>query len=228
MTSLVLASASPARLSLLRRVGIDPIVCVSEVDEGAVTAAATAGTNGVQPADIALVLARAKAEDVCRQLRGSDYGHLVLGCDSILDLDGAALGKPESAQQARERWKQMRGRSGVLHTGHWLVDERSSEEGGTGGMIGASASTVVHFADLDDEEIADYVATGEPQRVAGAFTLDGVGAAFVSAIEGDASNVVGLSLPLLRELLGGFGVRWFDLAHPNSYEGPSRPAVART
>lgn len=216
MTQLVLASASPARLSVLRRVGIDPIVCVSEVDEDAVTAAAVEAAGELDPADIALVLARAKAEDVCRQLAGGERGHLVLGCDSVLELDGVAHGKPGGAAEASERWRAMRGRSGVLHTGHWLVDDRHTDEGGSGGMVGATASTRVTFADLDDEEIEAYVATGEPQRVAGAFTIDGVGGAFVAGIEGDPSNVVGLSLPLLRELLTGLGVRWFDVAHPLS------------
>ena len=105
----------------------------------------------------------------------------------------------------------MRGRSGVLHTGHWLLDLRTADEGGTGGMVGGTASTTVHFADLSDEEVDAYVATGEPLRVAGAFTLDGLGGPYVAGIEGDPSSVVGVSLPLLRELVVELGVRWHDL-----------------
>jgi septum formation protein len=214
MTRLVLASASPARLSLLRRVGIDPTVCVSEVDEEAVTTVAEERAGRLEAADVALVLARAKAEDVCRQLAGVGQAQIVLGCDSVLELDGVIHGKPATDQEAIERWQQMRGRTGVLHTGHWLVDERPTDQGGTAGTLGATASTAVTFADLTDGEIAAYVATGEPRHVAGAFTIDGLGAAFVTGIEGDPSNVVGLSLPLLRELLRDLKVGWFDLAQP--------------
>ena len=126
----------------------------------------------------------------------------------MLELDGEVHGKPVDADEARERWRRMRGRAGVLHTGHWLLDDR--DDGG-GATLGAAASTTVHFATLTDEEIDAYVATGEPLLVAGAFTVDGLGGAFVSAIEGDHHNVVGLSLPLLRELLAEIGVGWFDV-----------------
>jgi septum formation protein len=123
----------------------------------------------------------------------------------VLELDGAIHGKPADAAEARSRWQSMRGRSGVLHTGHCLVDTASGRE------VARSADTVVHFADPSDEEIDAYVATGEPLKVAGAFTLDGLGGAFVRGIEGDPHTVVGIGLPLLREMFAESGVRWTDL-----------------
>ncbi len=206
-TSLVLASASPARKKLLVAAGIEPSIVVSAVDEDAVTAAARETYGPLTPEDVALVLARAKAEDVAAEIEHA----VVLGCDSVLDLDGEVHGKPADAAEAIERWGRMSGRSGVLHTGHWLVDTREPDRGGTGATLGATASTTVHFARLDEAEIAAYVATGEPLRVAGAFTLDGLGGAYVSGVEGDPSNVVGLSLPLLRELLAEMGLPWRSL-----------------
>lgn len=215
MTRLLLASASPARRATLVAAGIDPLVAVSAVDETAVLAAAVERFGALDPADAVLVLAQAKAEDVSRSLpRRSDEladadDLLVLGCDSMLELDGQILGKPTDAGDAVARWHAMRGRSGVLHTGHWLVDERATaDEGGagTGGTLGATSSTVVHFADVSDDEIAAYVATGEPLAVAGAFTVDGLGGPFVERVEGDHHGVVGLSLPLLRSLLAEVGV----------------------
>lgn len=212
---LVLASASPARLSTLRSAGVEPVVQVSGVDEDAALAAAEAAHGPLFPADVALLLARAKAEDVARSRLAHDEPEgLVLGCDSVLELDGEVHGKPADAAVATRRWQQMRGRSGVLHTGHWLVDDRDPDAGGTSGTVGGTASTTVHFADLDDDEITAYVATGEPLRVAGAFTLDGLGAPYVSAIEGDPSNVIGVSLPLLRELLADLDIAWHDLRTP--------------
>lgn len=205
---LVLASASPARRALLRQAGIEPTICVSDVDEAAVEAAAREAYGDLGPGDVALLLARAKAEAVADELDGDQ---VVIGCDSVLELDGAVYGKPASAEEAISRWRLMRGGSGILHTGHWLVDDRSAESGGSGGTLGATAETVVHFADLDDEEIDGYVASGEPLRVAGAFTIDGLGAPFIARIEGDHTNVVGLSLPLLRQLLREIGVGWYDL-----------------
>ncbi|GAA2727090.1 Maf family protein [Cellulomonas aerilata] len=232
MTRLLLASASPARRATLTSAGITPLVRVSGVDEDAVLAAATERFGGLEPADAVLVLAQAKAEQVARALRegttdvdpdhdgARDPGHdddhelddlLVLGCDSMLEIDGEIHGKPADAAQATARWHAMRGRSGVLHTGHWLIDERDPEAGGTGGTLGATSSTVVHFADLSDAEIDAYVATGEPLAVAGSFTVDGLGGAFVTGLEGDHHGVVGVSLPLLRELLGQVGVSVPDL-----------------
>jgi septum formation protein len=194
---LVLASASPARLATLRSAGVGPEVVVSGVDESQVEVA--------DPARLALELARLKAGAVARGLDIGAGTAWVIGCDSVLELDGAIHGKPADAAQARERWRSMRGRSGVLHTGHCLVDTGSGRE------VTRSADTVVHFADPSDEEVEAYVATGEPLKVAGAFTLDGLGGAFVRGIEGDPHTVVGIGLPLLREMFAELGVRWTDL-----------------
>ena len=215
--TLLLASASPARRSTLLAAGVHPLVRVSSVDEDAVVAAAQGAHGPMEAADVALLLARAKAEDVVTAVEGDDESEddlLVLGCDSVLEIDGEVHGKPVDAAEAVARWRRMRGRSGVLHTGHWLVDLRASEDGGTGGMVGGTASTTVHFAALDDAEIDDYVATGEPLRVAGAFTLDGLGGPYVAGIEGDPSNVIGVSLPLVRELLRELDLTWHDLRTP--------------
>ncbi|MGA5820519.1 nucleoside triphosphate pyrophosphatase [Kitasatospora sp. NPDC094028] len=192
--TLVLASASPARLGLLRQAGLDPRVVVSGVDEDALSAAT--------PAELALVLAEAKAKAVAAELTG---GELVIGCDSVLELDGQALGKPADAAEATARWHAMRGRAGVLRTGHCVIDTA------TGRQSSATASTTVRFGTPDDAEIAAYVASGEPLHVAGAFTLDGRSAPFVEGIDGDPGNVIGLSLPLLRRLLAGLDVRLVDL-----------------
>jgi septum formation protein len=202
---LVLASASPARLATLRAAGVDPVVMVSEVDEDAALAEAADRYGRLVPEDIALLLARAKCEDVASR---NEWSAGVLGCDSVHELDGEVHGKPADAEEAVARWRRMRGRSGVLHTGHWLVDDRDD---GPGATRGATASTTVHFAALDDDEIEAYVATGEPLHVAGAFTIDGLGGAFVTGIEGDHHNVVGLSLPLLRRLVTELGHAWTDL-----------------
>jgi septum formation protein len=193
---LVLASASPARLATLRSAGVEPVVIVSGVDESQV--------QGLPPAELALQLAELKCATVAER-DGLPEDALVLGCDSVLELDGRALGKPDDADDATTRWRQMRGRSGVLHTGHSLRDTAS------GRVAAATASTTVHFADVTDDEIAAYVATGEPLSVAGAFTVDGMGGPFVTGIEGDHHNVVGLSLPLVRELLGELGHSWTEL-----------------
>ncbi|MBC7638487.1 MAG: septum formation inhibitor Maf [Rhodoferax sp.] len=217
MTTLVLGSASPARLRTLQRAGLTPYVVVSHVDEDAVLAAALLSYGALEPDEVPLVLARAKAEAVAALLDGDAAAGvpddrpadaLVLGCDSVLELDGEVHGKPADAAEASARWRRMRGRSGVLHTGHWVIDLR--EDGG-GATLGAVASTTVHFADVTDAEIDAYVATGEPLSVAGAFTTDGLGGAFVAGIEGDHHNVVGLSLPLLRTLLADCGVLWTTL-----------------
>lgn len=209
MTRLLLASASPARRATLVAAGISPLVAVSGVDEDAVLAAARERFGVLDPADAVLLLAQAKVEDVSRnlpdELEDAD-DLLLLGCDSMLELDGEIYGKPTDAAQATQRWRLMRGRSGVLHTGHWLMDERDVPA-----MLGATSSTTVRFADLSDAEIDAYVATGEPLAVAGAFTIDGLGGPFVERIDGDHHGVVGLSLPLLRELLGEVGVSIPDL-----------------
>ncbi|MEV0258770.1 nucleoside triphosphate pyrophosphatase [Streptomyces sp. NPDC050732] len=187
---LVLASQSPARLGLLRQAGLAPEVIVSGVDEDKVSAPT--------PAELALALAEAKASVVAA--RPEAKGALVVGCDSVLELDGRALGKPADAEEATARWKDMRGRAGVLQTGHCVYDTAS------GRYTSATASTVVRFGEPSDDEIAAYVASGEPLHVAGAFTLDGRSAPFVDGIEGDHGNVIGLSLPLLRRLLAELGV----------------------
>ena len=194
MIPLVLASASPARLATLRAAGLEPSVVVSGVDESQVA--------GLAPAALAQRLADLKCAAVADEVGG---GRLVLGCDSVLELDGAALGKPGDADEAVLRWRAMRGRSGVLHTGHCLRDTTSERQST------ATGSTVVHFAQVTDDEIAAYVESGEPLQVAGAFTIDGLGGAFVTRIEGDHHNVVGLSLPLLRDLVTELGHRWTDL-----------------
>ncbi len=206
---LVLASASPARLSTLRSAGVAPEVIVSAVDEAAVQTAAEQSTGGpLEAADLALLLARAKCEDVAASAADAD---VVLGCDSVLELESEIHGKPVDPAEAISRWRRMRGRTGILHTGHWVIDQRDSPTSGSPGAVGATASTVVHFADLSDEEIEAYVATGEPLRVAGAFTVDGLGGPYVRGIEGDHHAVVGVSLPVLRDLLGELGIPWHTL-----------------
>lgn len=197
MIRFVLASASPARLATLRRAGISPEVVVSGVDESAVDAADTATRVGR--------LAAAKAQVVASQVGDAA---LVLGCDSMLDLDGIAVGKPSSAEDAVAQWKALRGRTGVLHTGHALCYG--------GRALVEAASTEVRFADVDDDEIAAYVATGEPLAVAGAFTIDALGGWFVDSIRGDHHNVVGLSLPLLRRMLRTLGISLLDLGWATS------------
>ena len=196
---LILASASPARLMTLRRAGLDPEVIVSDVEEDGVFAATPGAT--------AELLAVRKAQAVAARV-GPRPDTLVLGCDSLLELDGVALGKPGTAEASIERWQAMRGRAGVLHTGHCLIDPASTQR------VVATASTTVRFADATDAEIAAYVATGEPLGVAGAFTIDGLGGAFVESIEGDHHNVVGVSLPLLRRMCATLGVGWTDLWAP--------------
>ena len=211
---LILASASPARTKLLTEAGIAHEVLVSDVDEDAVTA----GYGITDPHDTALLLARAKAEAVAALPEAE--GALVLGCDSVFELDGAPYGKPHEPDVARERLHRMSGRHGVLHTGHWLVDCRPTafEAGGqeipgagSGATLGAVASAAVHFAQLTDTEIDAYVASGEPLQVAGSFTIDSLGGAFIERVDGDPHAVVGLSVSTLRRLLSSAGVQITDL-----------------
>lgn len=200
---LVLASASPARLETLTGAGLSPRVVVSDVDEDAFTAPDVAG--------LVAVLARAKAEAVAAGLAASEPSGdlLVVGCDSLLELDGEPLGKPGTPQEAVRRWRRMRGRTGHLHTGHHVI-----RLGAAAGTASGVATTGVTFADLSDAEIDAYVATGEPLRVAGAFTIDGLGGAYVRGVDGDPHTVVGISLPLLRDLFARLGVPWHTLWTP--------------
>ena len=219
---LVLASKSPARTKLLDEAGVPHRVLVSDVDEDAVAAA----HPGASPGETALLLARAKAEAVAAL--PASAGALVLGCDSVFEFDGRALGKPYTPEVARERLAEMSGRAGTLHTGHWLVDRRAeggpasgpgtagtaADDGGAPGA-GRLASAGVEFTHMSADEIAAYVATGEPLHCAGSFTIDGLGGAFLARVDGDPHAVVGLSVSALRALLAEAGVRltdWWDAA----------------
>jgi len=208
---LILASQSPARLETLRRAGVEPEVIVSGVDEGTVPARPAA--------DLALELARRKATAAADRTPRRDAVEVLIGCDSVLELDGQTHGKPADADEAVRRWLTMSGRTGVLHTGHHVI--RRDPDGVR--EVGRTGSTTVHFAEVSRAEIEAYVATGEPLAVAGAFTIDGLGGAFVTGIEGDHHNVVGLSLPLLRDLLGTLGVAWPDLWAVGSPEDGTVP-----
>ena len=197
----VLASASPARRGLLRAAGVEPLIQASNVDEDAVSNSAAGVDLGVP--ELAQLLAESKCADVALKLAGSDA--IVIGCDSILEWEGSALGKPESAEVATARLRKMQGTSGVLHTGHAVRDLA------TGRSVGRAVGTRVDFAPMSDAHIDAYVRTGEPLAVAGSFTLDGLSSPFVAGIDGDPSNVIGLSMPLLRELLAEIGVDWLQV-----------------
>jgi septum formation protein len=193
---LILASASPARLRTLRAAGLAPEVIVSGIDEALQTAD--------RVPDMVSELARRKAEAVSERMRRHRRPTVIIGCDSMLELNGRGYGKPETADAAVERWQMMSGRSGVLCTGHHVI----LREAGRTVARTAVAATMVHFAQLSTAEIHAYVRTGEPLEVAGAFTIDGLGGAYVVGIEGDHHNVVGISLPLLRSVLGALGLQW--------------------
>jgi septum formation protein len=195
----VLASASPARLRTLRAAGLDPDVLVSGIDES-------------EPAmdsvpELVAELSRQKARAVSDQLDHLRHPAVIVGCDSMLELDGRAYGKPATAAEAVERWRRMSGRSAILLTGHHVILRRAGETL----TRNAVAGTTVHFAELSDGEIETYVATGEPLHVAGAFTIDGLGGPYVTGIEGDHHNVVGISLPLLRIMVADLGISWPSL-----------------
>lgn len=205
---LVLGSKSPARLATLRSAGVDPVVIVSEVDEDAVAAALPPDAT---PAQVVSALALAKAQAVAAEVsaRPGPGQSLILGCDSMLEINGRMVGKPHTAEVAKERIAEMRNTDAVLWTGHALLSVDA--EGNADGEAVEAASTIVHFGDISDAEIDAYVATGEPLNVAGSFTIDGFGGPFVRGVTGDPHSVVGVSLPLLRDLAGRLGVFWPDL-----------------
>lgn len=198
---LILASQSQGRLRLLRQAGLDPEVMVSGVDEDAVTER--------DPARLAALLAEEKGRAVWPQVAGDA---ILIACDSVLEFEGRPWGKPGSPQAAIEQWHRIRGREGVLHTGHFVA-VREDERESTALRV---ASTVVKFADLADDEIAAYAATGEPTWVAGGFMIDALGGAFITGVDGDPHNVVGLSLPLVRQILLDLGVKWYTLWRPDT------------
>ena len=206
MTRLVLASSSPARLALLGAAGIVPEVVVPAVDEEALTFSLKSTNPNVSTEQLVEYLAKAKAESVVSDPR--TFGALILGGDSALEFQGATLGKPHEPEVAIARWKQLRGNSGTLYSGHCLIDNTDPKNSK---MVSKVSSTKVYFSDLSDAEISAYVATGEPLKVAGAFTIDGIGGAFLDRIEGDAHTVVGLSLRVLRDLTRQLGAEYTSL-----------------
>ncbi|MCP1430546.1 septum formation protein [Microbacterium foliorum] len=206
-----LASTSPARLMLLRQAGIEPLTQSPDVDEDAVAAAAAAERGAdLPPADLVLLLARAKAADVAHRLAADgEFDGIVIGGDSMFALDGRVYGKPYTAEEATRRWREMRGATGILHSGHSVY---RISPGAEPVEATATAEAAVTFAeDVTDAEIAAYVASGEPLLVAGAFTVDSLGGAFITRVEGDPSTVVGMSLSTVRRLSTDLGVRWTDL-----------------
>jgi septum formation protein len=183
---LILASASPARLRVLRSAGLEPEVIVSGVDEG--------GAENLPPGEAVLTLARRKAAAVAAGLPGTEPA-VVIGCDSLLEFAGRAVGKPESAGEAVALWRRLRRGHGTLHTGHCVIDT------GRAWAVAAEDAALVRFGDPTDEEIDAYIRTGEPLHVAGGFTLEGFGAAWIDSIDGNSGTIMGLSVPVLRRLL---------------------------
>ena len=200
----VLASASPARRAVLRAAGIEPYVVVSAVDEDAVVAALA----DPDPGGVVATLAAAKASDVAARVAGTHPDAVVVGCDSMLLIDGELVGKPGTPDAARRRWERMAGGRGELLTGHAVVRLAGGERHRT---AAGTASTTIRFGTPDPAELDAYIGSGEPLSVAGAFTLDGLGGWFVDGVDGDPSSVIGISLPLTRRLLAGVGVRVTDL-----------------
>ena len=200
---LILASTSPARLATLRAAGVEPLTIAPGVDEDAIVAAA----GHLEPAEMVELLARAKAEAVA-ETHGREIDGLILGGDSAFVIDGIIHGKPHDPDVARERWLRQRGRTGVLYSGHWLIDHRGGQNNAAVGIV---THAEVTFADVTDDEIDAYIATGEPLAVAGAFTIDSLGGPFIQSIVGDPHTVVGLSLPALRNLVRSFGIEWTAL-----------------
>lgn len=193
MPKIVLASQSTSRRRLLEGAGITPTVIVSNVDEE------TDFFNSMSPSDMVIALAVTKAHTVREKI---DYPALIIGCDSTFDVDGVSFGKPGTPEIAHERAKKISGRSGLLHTGHCIIDTAQGRE------IADRVTTKVTFSELTDQEIEDYIASGEPLQVAGGFTLDGFGSPFIPVIEGDYTNVVGLSMPFLRSAMSQLGYSW--------------------
>lgn len=193
MPRIVLASQSTSRRRLLEDAGLKPTIVVSHVDEE------TEFFNAMNPKDMVIALAIAKAHTVREMV---DYPAIIIGCDSTFDVDGASFGKPGTADVARERAKKISGRSGILHTGHCIIDTEKGIE------IADRVSTKVTFSEMSDLEIEDYIASGEPLHVAGGFTLDGFGSPFIPVIEGDYTNVVGISMPFLRNAMKQLGYSW--------------------
>jgi septum formation protein len=193
MTRLILASASTSRRRLLESAGLKPEIIVSHVDEE------TDFFNAMSPADMVIALAITKAHAV-RELISGDA--VIIACDSTFEFDGVSLGKPGTADVATERASRVRGNSGLLHTGHCIIDTSKDRE------ISDRVTTKVTFSDMTDLEIADYVSTGEPLHVAGGFTLDGFSSPFIPSIEGDYTNVVGISMPFLRAAMTELGYTW--------------------
>ena len=193
MPQIVLASQSTSRLRLLEGAGLSPLVKVSHVDEE------TEFFNAMTPADMVIALAVTKAHTVREQI---DFPAIIIGCDSTFDVDGVSFGKPGSPEIARERAQAISGRSGLLHTGHCVIDTEQGRE------IVDRVTTKVTFSKMSDAEIDDYIASGEPLQVAGGFTLDGFGSPFIPVIEGDYTNVVGLSMPFLRSAMSQLGYSW--------------------
>jgi septum formation protein len=194
--AIILASASPSRQRLLKSVGISPTVVVSGVDEE------DSSYSHLSPRELVIALAIVKAHTVKEKI---NYPAIIIGCDSTFEFEGKSLGKPGTPENAIARARSLSGKSGVLHTGHCFIDTDKGIE------ISDVVSTRVHFAQMTDHEIAGYVATGEPLNVAGGFTLDGLSAPFIAGVEGETSNVIGLSLPLLRNAINSLGYEWFEL-----------------
>lgn len=193
LPQIVLASQSKSRRRLLESAGLSPKIIVSNVDEE------TDFFNSMVPSDMVIALAITKAHTVREQI---DFPAIIIGCDSTFEFDGKSLGKPGTPDIAIERARRVRGNSGLLHTGHCIIDTGKDKE------ISDRITTVVNFADMSDEEIDDYVATEEPLHVAGGFTLDGFSSPFISSIEGDYTNVVGISMPFLRKACSQLGYTW--------------------
>lgn len=201
MRTVLLASQSASRLTLLRNSGIEPVVRVSDVDEDAIIASQPELSTG----ELCVVLAEAKGQKIAGEVKDHGTDYLIIACDSMLEFDGQSWGKPGSPENAIARWKMMRGKTGHLHTGHWMYDTVTGQS--QFGLAGAD----VHFDHVTDEEIEAYVATGEPLRVAGGFTHEGKSSAFIRGYEGDLPAVAGMSMILLREMAREMEISWISL-----------------